>query len=237
MGIRLVKHGVAADGGTYDHNKLENRDLPDQHPISSITGLQEELNKIGLDVEDTTSIDLELNKDTKTLTANINLSKNEDNGLEIKEDGLYCNGSGGGNSILKINQNKHGLNVGDVVYLKSDGMYAKAFAEDSERIEVIGVITKITDENNFIITVAGEFKTTMYESYASGATLYLSDNPSYIGTLISAPTSYIKPIATKIHGGILINIRRGNVIDLIDDTTVLVYYTQDEIKNAIDSIW
>lgn len=30
-------------GGTSDHNKLINRDLPDQHPISAITGLQEAL--------------------------------------------------------------------------------------------------------------------------------------------------------------------------------------------------
>ena len=31
--------------GTQNHNKLFNRDLPDQHPISSITGLQERLDK------------------------------------------------------------------------------------------------------------------------------------------------------------------------------------------------
>lgn len=30
-------------GGTSDHNKLSNRDLPDQHPISAITGLQNTL--------------------------------------------------------------------------------------------------------------------------------------------------------------------------------------------------
>lgn len=31
-------------GGTKDHNELTNRDLPDQHPIQSITYLQKELN-------------------------------------------------------------------------------------------------------------------------------------------------------------------------------------------------
>lgn len=30
-------------GGTKDHSKLTNRDLPDQHPIQSITYLQKEL--------------------------------------------------------------------------------------------------------------------------------------------------------------------------------------------------
>ena len=67
MGVRLVKHGVAADGGTYDHNKLENRDLPDQHPISSITGLQEALDDVKLNIADTDSIDLEFDKDTVLL--------------------------------------------------------------------------------------------------------------------------------------------------------------------------
>lgn len=46
MGVRLVKYGVTADGGTYDHNKLENRDMEDQHPISAITGLQEKLDNL-----------------------------------------------------------------------------------------------------------------------------------------------------------------------------------------------
>lgn len=34
---------VGAGGGTSDHNLLINRDLPDQHPISAITGLADEL--------------------------------------------------------------------------------------------------------------------------------------------------------------------------------------------------
>ena len=32
-----------------DHNLLQNRDLPDQHPISAITGLQEALDEIPTD--------------------------------------------------------------------------------------------------------------------------------------------------------------------------------------------
>lgn len=36
--------GGGGGEGTYDHNQLTNRDAYDQHPISAITGLQEELN-------------------------------------------------------------------------------------------------------------------------------------------------------------------------------------------------
>lgn len=499
MGVRLVKYGVAADGGTYDHNKLGNRDLPDQHPISSITGLQEELEKVRLDVDDTASVDLEIDKITKILTANVKIfdsednaiqlkktglfvdkypeietedtdsvhlyqegkgetllqmyqggnvfshnggtnnianaseakawyfdnslgsfvqplntgtftgfvskikyktythratlrssdgdndangiviayvkdenghphtlscivnkggeghagnfyyalvynrslageqivkkgtmsaghgtggwngnfitmevskagnavecsisnwgayninlgttisidldnyswghlfrervqygycnqsqaksyftdiyfsgkgplkadviiSPDEDNGLEIRENGLYCGGGGhgsGSSNILKINQNNHGFTPGYAVYLKPDGTYAKAFAEDSERIEVVGIVTEIKDNNNFIITVAGEYQTPLYSSYANGTVLYLSDDINKVGMLIDKPETYVKPIATKISGGILINIQRANAYTM-DDSVTLLYYTSDEIKNAISSLW
>ena len=36
----VVETEVEVEGGTLDHNELENRDLPNQHPIGSITGLQ-----------------------------------------------------------------------------------------------------------------------------------------------------------------------------------------------------
>lgn len=498
MGVRLVKHGVAADGGTYDHNKLGNRDLPDQHPISSITGLQEELDKVKFDVKDTSSVDLEIDKDTKVLTANVKvfdsednaiqikktglfvdkypeietedtdsvhlyqegkgetllqmynggnvfshnggtnniansseakawyfdknldsfvqplntgtftgfvskikyktythratlrstdsdndanglviaytldenghphtlscivnkggeghagswyyaliynrclageqlvktgtmsgghnkngwngnfitmevskagnavecsisnwgaftintgtiisidlddyawghyfrdrvqygycnqsqaksyftdiyfsgkgplkadviLSPDEDNNLEIRENGLYCGGGHGSGSsnVLKITQKAHGFTPGYAVYLKSDGTYAKAFAEDSERIEVVGIVTEIKDADNFVITVSGEYQTPLYSSYANGTVLYLSDDSSKVGLLIDKPTAYIKPIAIKIDGGVLINIQRANAYSL-DESVTLIYYTSDEIKNAVDSLW
>ena len=34
--------------GATDHSKLSNRDLADQHPISAITGLQEELESLNV---------------------------------------------------------------------------------------------------------------------------------------------------------------------------------------------
>ena len=37
---------TGGSGGTKDHSKLTNRDLPNQHPIEAITGLREELDNI-----------------------------------------------------------------------------------------------------------------------------------------------------------------------------------------------
>lgn len=41
-----VGMNINTGGGTKDHSKLKNRDLPDQHPISAITGLEEALNNV-----------------------------------------------------------------------------------------------------------------------------------------------------------------------------------------------
>ena len=172
------------------------------------------------------------------LKATAIISPDEGNILEVRDNGLYCAGGGastGGNAnsnILNIQQTAHGLSVGNVVYLKSDGKYAKAFGEDSERIEVVGIITEVTDANNFIITVSGEFQTTGYDSYPNGTVLYLSDTTA--GALTDAPTEYIKPIAIKISTGILINIQRANEYSF---EGTLLYYTSEEITDAIDSLW
>lgn len=174
------------------------------------------------------------------LKATAIISPDDGNSLEIRDNGLYCgSGSGsGGNassSILNIQQDAHSLVIGDVVYLKSDGNYAKAFGEDSERIEVVGLVTSVEDTNNFTITVSGEYQTDLYDSYDDGTVLYLSDNPNKIGVLIDNPTSYLKPIAIKIGTGILINIQRADAYSL--DGVTLVYYSNDEINSAIQNLW
>ena len=47
MGVRLVKYNRTAEGNenSYynDHDYLVNRDLPNQHPIGAISGLEERL--------------------------------------------------------------------------------------------------------------------------------------------------------------------------------------------------
>ena len=54
--------------GNYDHNKLYNRELPDQHPIEAITGLEEALRRADTFVfeqaiaSDTWEIEHNLNK-------------------------------------------------------------------------------------------------------------------------------------------------------------------------------
>lgn len=98
MGVRLVKYGVINGAGTYNHDELTNRDLPDQHPISAITGLEDRLKQIDIDIKDasgignivnTSSLTLEYDKKSRTLTGNVNVFKSEDNALVLKTSGLY----------------------------------------------------------------------------------------------------------------------------------------------------
>ena len=176
--------------------------------------------------------------DIKTLAANVKISSEDKNKIEIRDDGLYCIGGGNTNSnVLEIIQNNHRLSVGNVVYLKSDGTYAKACAEESERIEAIGIITEIIDSNTFVLTVSGEFQTNIFDSYKNGSLLYLSEISA--GAIIEKPIRYVKPIGIKINTGILINIQRANIYiddeDLNDNPDES--YSNEEIKVLIDSIW
>lgn len=72
---------IKSTGGTSDHNKLSNRDLPDQHPISAITGLQNTLS--GLESSIDTETEQRENEDT-ILKAQIDA--NADAILKTRED-------------------------------------------------------------------------------------------------------------------------------------------------------
>lgn len=91
MGVRLVKYGLSKGTGTYNHNELENRDLPDQHSISAITGLEEILNSITdiKDVINTKSLTLTYDKMSKILTGNVNIFDAKDNAIQLKTTGLF----------------------------------------------------------------------------------------------------------------------------------------------------
>lgn len=58
-GVTLIGDKTSEDlhihSGTYDHDELNNRDLPDQHPISSITGLAEILANAAQIIENTSA--------------------------------------------------------------------------------------------------------------------------------------------------------------------------------------
>lgn len=75
---------LESEGGTDDHNELINRDMEDQHPISAITGLQDELNSKQNKLISGPFIHIDSNnKITTTYTAG--------DGIEIGTDGKITN--------------------------------------------------------------------------------------------------------------------------------------------------
>lgn len=240
MGVRLVKHGVDSGGeGTCDHNLLFNRDMDDQHPISAITGLQEALDKLEFDTKDSTSLHLNFDSSVKELTGNVIISSDDDNALEIRPNGLYCGGSGGGiKNVLKVTQKDHGFKVGEVLYCKNDGTFAKALAENTEKVEAVGVVSEIRTKDVFILTLAGLLQTNIFNSYPNGCVLYLDESTP--GKLIDFVDLIYKPIAIKIKEGILINIQRGDTYGSYTGGTIPLdfeYYSTDEILAILNEIW
>ena len=253
--IEIRNDGIFCVGGSeiqdtksidliYTNNSDGIRILSGNVNISSKNGNNIKINDDGLycvggsEIKNTNSIELKYTTsgDIKTLAANVKISLEDKNKIEIRDDGLYCIGGGNANSnVLEIIQNNHRLSIGNVVYLKADGTYAKAYAEDSERIEVVGIITEVIDSNTFILTVSGEFQTNLYDTYKNGSLLYLSEKTA--GTIVNNPTKYIKPIGVKINTGILINIQRANIYEQDDFNETDDYYSNEEIEILIDSIW
>lgn len=77
-------------GGTKDHAKLGNRDIPDQHPISSITGLEDALKEAAESgVEFTTDETLTLTP-TGVLKVNTATEPQADNTLPITAAAVHA---------------------------------------------------------------------------------------------------------------------------------------------------
>lgn len=213
MGIKLVKYGVNSDSGIYNHDELMNRELPDQHPVESITGLETILSDINIAIDnvtgidnaiDTETLDLSYDKTTKSLTGSVKVSQEPKNALIVKQDGLFVKASA--SSLVEVIQTNHGFTDLKILYLKSNGVYSLASSAKKATSEALGLV-KVVDANNFELITSGLYETDV-TAYTIGTPLFLST----IGTLTTNLTSdikVIKLIGTVVKNGILININEG----------------------------
>ena len=76
-------------------------------------------------------------------------------------------------------QENHGFVIGDFIYYSDEySLYYKAIAEDNYTINVVGMVTRIIDANNFEYMWSGYFATDIFNSshgFVQGLPLYLSD--------------------------------------------------------------
>ena len=135
-------------------------------------------------------------------------------------------------NIITINQD-HDFQFGDIVYCDTDGIFKKALAEDSKRIEVIGMVSSIKSPTVFDICIAGRLVTEEFSTFGNGEVLYLSETSP--GNVIKEPEMYKKPIAIKISDGIIVNIQRA---DILGHTSGKpggkgYYYTKKQVDDLI----
>jgi len=138
------------------------------------------------------------------------------------------NGSGGGGSgeatVFTVAQTAHGLSVGDIVRSSGTaGQFTKAQADSAANAEVIGIVTVVTDANNFTVTTEGYITTgvptatagTVFFLSASSAGALTSTEPSTVGQ-ISIPLLTVITSAAKA----FFSVRRGLVIATAGTGTV-----------------
>jgi len=114
-------------------------------------------------------------------------------------------GATGASAISKsVAQSSHGFAVGDVI--KNSGSantYAKAQANSAANAEVVGIVSTVTDTNNFIFTMAG-IVTSGVPAQAAGTVMFL--DPTTAGALTTTePTTagqVSKPLVVIIENAV-----------------------------------
>ena len=139
---------------------------------------------------------------------------------------------------IELEEFSHGFFVGDAIYYDMNTKhYRRALAVNVIMSEVIGVVSKIIDKDNFELTLKGNIETTRYNNYNNKDYLYLSD--VITGKLVNIePRNVSKIIAIKIENGIKVDIQRGyHLLQTEEETfTDVRYYTEQEINDIINTV-
>jgi len=140
-------------------------------------------------------------------------------------------GIGGGGTTDLINQASHGFIVGDVLYINGS-TYTKARADSAPTAEVVGMVSRYIDANNFELTLSGEVKG--LTGLVSGEMYFLSPTtagavtitePTVVGQISlpvgiasSTTTMYVAPKRGVVVGSANVQ----TVIPLANNTTTTV---------------
>lgn len=203
MGVRLVKYGVINGTGTYNHDEMENRDLPDQHPISAITGLEDKIKQIDININNipgienivnTKSLVLAYNKNTKTLTGNININGTKTRSLTLTYDSS--------SSILTGNVNIF-KSEDNAIQEKATGLFVDRYPD----IEI-----EDTDSIHLYVEGAGETLKTMYKngnvfSHNGGTNNIYSESEANAWYFDETLNSFVQPLNTSSFTGFVSNIK------------------------------
>ena len=159
-------------------------------------------------------------------------------------------GIGGGGTVDRINKVGHAFVIGDVLYLNG-AVYEKARADAANTAEVVGMVSRVIDVDNFEMTLSGEVggltglvAGEVYFLSAATAGLLTVTEPSVVGQVslpvgvASSTTSlYVAPKRGVVVGGANLRTQIGlNGAALVSQTTNIqnvTAYTAGELSGWV----
>ena len=118
-------------------------------------------------------------------------------------------------STASIHQDNHNLQRGDVVYLDDDKLYKKALAENTNKSNVVGVVSKVNSSNVFTLMNTGKIDY-QHLDYTDTSILYLSDKiPGKLVHYSNISNTIYVPVAIYADNKIIVNIQQGSVGDIL----------------------
>ena len=135
-------------------------------------------------------------------------SKQPDNAIELLDDGYYVRTHSNIKTVTKIN---HGFEIGDFIFYHPNDGYKKALAIDSYDSNIVGMVTKIIDDNTFEYMWSGFYATDIFDenhNTVQGIPLYISDTEA--GKTVQEQPDISKTVGYPVENlGIIISIERG----------------------------
>ena len=135
-------------------------------------------------------------------------SKQPDNAIELLDDGYYVRTHSNIKTVIKIN---HGFKIGDFIFYHPNDGYKKALAIDSYDSNIVGMVTKIIDDNTFEYMWSGFYATDIFNEdhdIVQGMPLYISDTEA--GKTVQEQPDISKTVGYPVENlGIIISIERG----------------------------
>lgn len=140
--------------------------------------------------------------------ANTTVSTRTDNVLTRLSDGLYVRDQ---SNIKTVTQEDHGFIIGDFIYYHPQNAYQKASAIDDYDSNIVGMVTKVLNNNSFEYQWSGFFKTSIFSNdngYIQGMPLYISDIEA--GKVTQEQPDISKAVGYPVENiGLIISIERG----------------------------
>ena len=135
-------------------------------------------------------------------------SKQPDNAIELLDDGYYVRTHSNIKTVIKIN---HGFEIGNFIFYHPNDGYKKALAIDDYDSNIVGMVTKVIDDNTFEYMWSGFYATDIFNSsngYTQGMPLYISDVDP--GKVTQVQPDISKAVGYPVENiGLIISIERG----------------------------